>query len=268
MYDASSIALAFSFTLLAGLSTGIGGFLGVLKHKPGAAFMAGSLGLSAGVMVYVSFMEMLPAANDYLDQALGESVGGWAMIGAFLAGVALIALIDRFVPEEINPHEPSTVEGAAGAARRSRIMKAGLISAAALAIHNFPEGFATFIAALEDPAIAVPIVVAIAIHNIPEGIAVAVPIREATGSRQKGFWLATLSGLAEPLGALIGFLILMPFIGPGTMGVSYAVVAGIMVFVSLDELLPTAQATGKHHHAVYGLVAGMAVMGVSLLMLN
>ena len=268
MYDASSIALAFGLTLLAGLSTGIGGFLGVLKHKPGPAFMAGSLGLSAGVMVYVSFVEMLPTANDFLDRALGSDGGGWATAGAFFAGIALIALIDRFVPEEINPHEPATLEGSAGDARRSKIMKAGLLTAGALAIHNFPEGFATFIAALEDPAIAVPIVVAIAIHNIPEGIAVAVPIREATGSRAKGFWLATLSGLAEPVGALIGFLILMPFIGPATMGLSYAVVAGIMVFVSLDELLPTAQATGKHHHAVYGLVIGMAIMAVSLLLLN
>lgn len=268
MYDASSIALAFGLTLLAGLSTGIGGFLGVLKRKPGDAFMAGSLGLSAGVMIYVSFMEMLPTATDYLSTAWGETPGGWAAVLAFFAGIAVIALIDRLVPEEINPHEPATVEGSAGDARRSKIMKAGVLTAGALAIHNFPEGFATFIAALEDPAIAIPIVVAIAIHNIPEGIAVAVPIREATGSRAKGFWLATLSGLAEPLGALVGFLVLMPFIGPEAMGISYAAVAGIMVFVSLDELLPTAQATGKHHHAVYGLILGMAVMAVSLLMLG
>ena len=107
---------------------------------------------------------------------------------------------------------------------------------------------------------------AIAIHNIPEGIAVAVPLRSATGSRKRAFWWATLSGLAEPLGALIGFALLMPFIGPMTFGISFAVIAGIMVFISLDELLPTAEETGEHHCAIYGLIAGMAVMAVSLAM--
>lgn len=146
-------------------------------------------------------------------------------------------------------------------------MKMGVLTAGAIAIHNFPEGFATFIAALEDPTIALPVAVAIAIHNVPEGIAVAVPMREATGSRAKGFWWATLSGLAEPAGALIGFLVLMPFMGPVTLGVSFAAVAGIMVFISLDELLPTAEETGRHHTAIYGLIAGMAIMAVSLLVL-
>ena len=142
----------------------------------------------------------------------------------------------------------------------------GVFTAFALALHNFPEGFATFMSGLEAPEIAIPIAVAIAIHNIPEGIAVAVPLRAATGSRTKAFWWATVSGLAEPVGALIGFAILMPFIGPATMGFSFAAIAGIMVFISLDELLPTAEETGKHHFAIYGVIAGMAIMAVSLML--
>lgn len=268
MYDLSTMAVAFAMTLVAGLATGLGGLIGVVKRAPGDRFMASALGLSAGVMLYVSFVEILPKGVEDLSEAWGQRAGPWAAVAAFFGGVALIAVIDRFVPEEINPHEPSTVAGVAGDARKRKMMKAGVLTAVALALHNFPEGFATFIAALEDPMVAVPIVAAIAIHNIPEGVAVAVPIREATGSRAKGFWWATASGLAEPAGAIIGFVILAPFIGPAAMGLSFAAVAGIMVFVSLDELLPTAEATGNHHHAVYGLIAGMAVMALSLLLLG
>lgn len=267
MSDLTSVAIAFGMTLLAGLSTGIGGLIGVAKRKPDDKFMAAALGLSAGVMIYVSFVEIMPKAFDELAVAWGDSQGAWATVLAFFAGVGLIAVIDRFVPAEINPHEPGTLEGSAGKKRQNRMMKAGVLTAVALALHNFPEGFATFIAALEDPAVAVPIVVAIAIHNIPEGIAVAVPLREATGSRKKALGWATASGLAEPAGALVGALLLWPVMGPVTMGLSFAVVAGIMVFVSLDELLPTAEATGEHHHAMYGMVAGMAIMAVSLLVL-
>lgn len=266
-FEISAILVAFAMTALAGLSTGIGAAIGVARKKPGPHFLAGALGLSAGVMIYVSFVELLPQGIDDLTEAWGETRGGWGAVIAFFAGIALIAVIDRVVPEEINPHEPGVEADAELARRRRRLMKMGVLTAGAIAIHNFPEGFATFIAALEDPSIALPVAVAIAIHNVPEGIAVAVPIREATGSRSKGFWWATLSGLAEPAGALIGFLVLMPFMGPVTLGLSFAVVAGIMVFISLDELLPTAQATGKHHTAIYGLVAGMAVMAVSLLIL-
>ncbi len=260
--DLATIAFAFSLVLLSGLSTSIGGALAVGKREPGPKFMAAALGLSAGVMLYVSFMEILPEALKKLESTLGdEARATWTMMGAFFAGIAIIAIIDRLVPEEINPHEPATTEEEA---RRKRLMKTGMFTAFALAIHNFPEGFATFLSGLEAPEIAIPVAVAIAIHNIPEGIAVAVPLRSATGSRKKAFWWATLSGLAEPLGALIGFALLMPFIGPMTFGISFAVIAGIMVFISLDELLPTAEETGEHHCAIYGLIAGMAVMAVSL----
>lgn len=247
---------AFSLTLLAGLSTGIGGVVSVLRRTPSDGFLAGSLGFSAGVMLYVSLVEILPEAM--------SSAGSPLAVLAFFLGIALIAVIDRLVPEPMNPHEPSQITDGA---RQRNLMRMGVMTALAIAIHNFPEGFATFIAALEDPTIAVPIAAAIAIHNIPEGVAVAVPLRQATGSRTKALGWTFVSGLAEPLGALVGFALLMPWLSPITMGVVLAGVAGVMVFVSLDELLPTAQATGRHHIAVYGLVAGMAVMAVSLLLL-
>lgn len=140
------------------------------------------------------------------------------------------------------------------------------MAAVAIAIHNFPEGLATFMAALADPSIAIPVAVAIAIHNIPEGIAVAVPIYFATGNRKKAFWLSFLSGMSEPVGAFVGYLILRPFMSEGLFGAMFGVIAGIMVFISLDELLPGAEEYGEHHYSIYGLVAGMAVMALSLLL--
>lgn len=265
--DWSNILFAFGLTLFAGLATGLGGVIAVARKAPGERFLAGSLGFSVGVMLYVSFMEIMPKAVDELTSVWGERSGNWAAVGAFFIGIAVIAVIDRLVPSAINPHEPSTVGGAVeGFERRSRMMKAGVLTAIAISIHNFPEGFATFIAGMTDPMIAIPVAVAIAIHNIPEGVAVAVPIREATGSRKKALKWATLSGLAEPAGAIVGFLLLMPFIGPEAMGLSFAAVAGVMVFISLDELLPTAISSGRHHTAIYGLLAGMAVMAISLLL--
>lgn len=254
---------ALSLTLLAGLSTGIGGIVSVLRRTPGDAFLAGSLGFSAGVMLYVSLVEILPEGM--------AAAGAPAGVLAFFLGIALIAVIDRLVPEPVNPHEPAQITQHHGPhanpPQRRNLMRMGIMTAVAIAIHNFPEGFATFVAALEDATIAVPIAVAIAIHNIPEGIAVAVPLRQATGSRAQALLWTFLSGLAEPLGALVGFVLLMPWFSSTTMGIVLAAVAGIMVFVSLDELLPTAQATGRHHTAVYGVVAGMAVMASSLLLL-
>ena len=216
-------------------------------------------------MIYISFVELLPEGIAGLEGAGNARAELWGVI-AFFGRLALIALIDRCVPEEINPHEePHHLS--VGGISRARMRNVGLVAAAAIAIHNFPEGFATFAVALSDPALAAPLAIAIAIHNTPEGVAVAVPMREATGSRWKAFGWATLSGLAEPLGALIGFLLLQPYLGPQTLGITFAAIAGIMVFVSLDKLLPTAIATGKHHAAMYGTVAGMAVMAASLLIL-
>lgn len=261
-----TVLFAFSLTLAAGLATGLGGAAAMLYKEPGPRFLAASLGFSAGVMLYVSFMEILPESVNTLGDKYGEHSGTWWAVLAFFAGIAVIAIIDRLVPEPINPHEPDTVEDPIKLAARRKMMKMGAMTALAIGIHNFPEGFATFISALEDPTLAVAVGVAIAIHNIPEGIAVAIPIAQATGSRMKGLFWSVLSGLAEPAGALVGYLFLMPFLGPTAMGISLAMVAGVMVFISLDELLPAAESMGRHHSSIYGLIAGMAVMAVSLLL--
>lgn len=260
--------LAFSLTLIAGLSTGIGSTIALFARRTNRRMLCLALGFSAGVMIYVSMIELLPAGRESLAAALGPAAGGWAAVAAFFGGMAVMACIDRLVPSHENPHEAHRLEELTDEARRdSKLMRMGVLSAVAIAVHNFPEGMATFTAALKDPRLGVSIAIAVAIHNIPEGIAVSVPIFYATGDRRKAFWWSFLSGLAEPAGALVAFLILAPFLGGPLYGVLFALVAGIMVFISFDELLPAAEEYGEHHLALYGLVAGMALMAVTLAML-
>lgn len=267
--DWNSVLFAFSLTLFAGLSTGIGSAISLIAKRTNTAFLTVSLGFSAGVMIYVSFVEIFPKAKEELTADLGEVGGSWVTAIAFFGGMALIAIIDKFIPTIENPHEMRNVEDletGKGLSDSDKLMRTGVFTALAIGIHNFPEGLATFTAALRDPNLGIPIAVAIAIHNVPEGIAVAVPIYYATGNKRKAFWYSFLSGLAEPVGAIIGFAVLMPFMSPVVFGILFAGVAGIMVFISLDELLPSAREYGEHHLSIYGLVAGMIVMAVSLLL--
>ena len=259
------ILIAFLLTLIAGLSTGIGSLIALIAKRTSKKFLSVSLGFSAGVMVYVSMIEIFGEARDILSRERGAMGGGGATAASFFGGILLIAVIDKLIPSKENPHEVRLVEEENREADRG-LMRLGLFTALAIALHNFPEGLATFISALQEPALAVPIVAAIAIHNIPEGIAVSVPIYHATGSKIKAFRYSFLSGLAEPLGALVGWLILMPVMNDIVFGVIFAGVAGIMVFISFDELLPAAREYGEHHLSIYGLVSGMGVMAVSLLL--
>lgn len=306
MYSINQIIFAFTLTLLSGLATGLGSLF-VLKAKTtNVKFLSGALGFSAGVMIFVSFVEIYQEGAHALATFLGEKRGGWAIMLSFFAGIAVIALIDKLIPEGDNPHEVKSKEELETVhkveelceeciqsgklkgcqnkeecrmcihhelceevdekANYDNLSRTGIFSAIAIAIHNFPEGIATFMGALTNPTLGISIAIAIAIHNIPEGISVAVPIYYATGSRKKAFWHAFTSGLAEPLGALLAGLILMPYINEGIMGVVFGMVAGIMVYISLDELLPTAEAYGEHHISIWGMVAGMLVMAVSLLL--
>lgn len=261
-----TIFYAFLLTLLAGLSTGIGSLIALLAKRTNRRFLSVSLGFSAGVMMYVSMIEIFAKAQSALTAQLGQRPGSWATVAAFFGGMLFIAVIDKLIPAEKNPHEVKLVEQEDAAPPARKLMRMGVFTALAIAIHNFPEGLATFVSALQSPSIAIPIVVAIAIHNIPEGIAVSVPIYQATGSRKKAFCYSFLSGLAEPLGALIGWLLLMPIMTDTVFGIIFAAVAGIMVFISFDELLPAAREYGEHHLSIYGLISGMAVMAVSLLL--
>ncbi len=261
-----NVALAFLLTLLAGLSTGVGSALALFTKKTNTKFLSASLGFSAGVMIYVSMIEIFFKAQESLSIPFGDKTGTLITIISFFGGMLLIGLIDKIVPSDKNPHEVTPISAMAvpNGTDRSKLMRTGLFTALAITIHNFPEGLATFVAALQSPSLAIPIVVAIAIHNIPEGIAVSTPIYYATGDRKKAFFYSFASGLAEPIGAIIGYLILMPFMNDTVFGIIFAGVAGIMVFISLDELLPAARAYGEHHLSIYGLMAGMMVMAISL----
>lgn len=265
----STVLFAFGITLFAGLSTGVGSALAFFAKQTNTRFLSVSLGFSAGVMIYVSLIEIFAKAKTELVTVYGAREGYWFTVIAFFAGIAIIAVIDKLIPSMENPHEIKRVEDiemSPDELKAKKLMRMGLFTALAIGIHNFPEGLATFTAALTSPELGIAIAVAIAIHNIPEGIAVSVPVYYATGSKRKAFWLSFSSGLAEPVGALIGYLILMPFLSPTLFGILFAAVAGIMVFISLDELLPSAEKYGEHHLSIYGLIAGMVVMAVSLLL--
>ncbi len=263
-----NILIPFILTLFAGLATGIGSLIALVAKHTNKRFLSFSLGLSAGVMIYVSFVELLSQSQATLIDVLGTKGGMLTTVAFFFFGMLLIGIIDRLVPSVENPHEARSVESMdEPAARKGQLMRMGIMTALAIGIHNFPEGVATFTAAIQNPTLGIAIAVAIAIHNIPEGIAVAVPIYHATGNRKKAFYLSFLSGLAEPVGALLAYLILMPFMSPIVMGCVFATVAGIMVFISLDELLPAAREYGEHHISIYGLIAGMAIMALSLILL-
>lgn len=257
----SNVLFAFLLTAIAGLSTGIGSLIALIGKQTNKSFLSVSLGFSAGIMIYVSFMEMMPTALSQLTDSFGEKMANLYLIIAFFAGILFINIIDFLIPESVNPHEAHGVEDMD---HKKKLKRTGVMIALSIAIHNFPEGIATFTSALETLDVAIPITVAIAIHNIPEGIAVAVPIYHATGDRKKAFWYSFASGLAEPLGALIAFFFLRSFWTDSLNGLILAAVAGIMVFISLDELLPSAERYGKHHLSISGVVAGMLVMALSL----
>ncbi|MDY6933818.1 MAG: zinc transporter ZupT [Spirochaetota bacterium] len=266
--ESQGVLLAFGLTLFAGLSTGIGSVMSLFSKEFNPKLLALSLGFSAGVMIYVSFVEIYAKAIDILKPLYGNKTGYWYGCIAFFVGIAVIAIIDKLIPSSENPHEIKNINkmNALSPDKDNKLLRMGLFSALAIAIHNFPEGLATFMSALSDPALGISIAGAIAIHNIPEGIAVSVPIYYASKSRRKAFWLSFMSGLAEPVGAIVGYFVLRSIFNEVTFGVVFAGVAGIMVYISLDELLPTAEEYGEHHIAIGGLITGMLIMAISLLL--
>ncbi|MEG0613942.1 MAG: zinc transporter ZupT [Clostridium sp.] len=266
----NNIYFALLITLLAGLSTGIGGLIAIFSKKDNKNFLSISLGFSAGVMIYVSFIEIFQKAKVSLIAALGETKGNWITVLAFFGGMLLIALIDKAIPSQDNPHEICALDDleCQKELENKTLKRTGILTALAIGIHNFPEGLATFISAMQDSSVAIPIAIAIALHNIPEGIAVAVPMYHSTGSKKKAFLYSLASGISEPIGAIVGFLLLRNFFNDLTFGIIFASVAGIMVFISLDELLPAAREYGEHHLSIYGLISGMMVMALSLLLLQ
>ncbi|EOI3651862.1 zinc transporter ZupT, partial [Campylobacter jejuni] len=275
--------------LFAGFSTAIGSIIAFFSRKDDLRVLSLGLGFSAGVMIYISFMEILPTAlkdfKNYYNSHWAELLG----LACFFGGILISLLIDKLIPEDVNPHEPKEDLSELKICplpqkgqnppkfhpgeklhqiNTKALKRTGIFTALAIAIHNFPEGFATFISSLDNLTLGIAIAIAVAIHNIPEGLAVSLPIYHATGDKKKAFIYSALSGFAEPLGAFVGALILLPFIGDLTLAISFAVIAGIMVFISLDELLPAAKTYDKAHDSLYGLIAGMAIMALSLNLLE
>ena len=293
--------IALGLTLFAGMSTAIGSVIAFTAKRNNYRFLSVATGFSAGVMLYISFVEIFPRGLVALTERYGDYWSQWINVASFFCGMLLIGVIDYLVPAAENPHETHSeaesmplrdptapfpeFKPAALSARTEglhdhsdhhhKLMRMGLFTALVIGIHNFPEGLATFLAALQDPSLGVAIAVAVALHNIPEGISVSVPIFYATGNRRKAFFYSVLSGLCEPLGAGIAYLVVRFFVGsddevfpPQLMGILFSGVAGIMVYISLDELLPTSRAYGKGHDSLLGLAAGMLVMALSLLLMK
>lgn len=258
----SPFIFALSLTLMAGLATGIGSIIALFAKTTNTKFLAASLGFSAGVMIYISMIEIFNKSKNYLSAGFGDKWGYWAAVGAFFAGIVFIGIIDYLVP---------SAEGDIGNLkekdnRNVALKRMGFMTALAIGIHNFPEGLATFTSALQDPHLGVAIAVAIAIHNIPEGIATSVPIYYSSHSRKKAFWVSFFSGITEPLGALMGYLILRPFFNDTVFGILFGMIAGIMIFISLEELLPMAREYEKSKITIIATVVGMAVIALSLLL--
>ena len=258
----STFLTALLLTTFAGLATTIGSVIGIFYKEPGPKYMAFTMGFSAGVMVLVSFVELLQQGIKSIGFAYGHI--------AFFAGMGLMYAIDVLIPHNyiMEEHDHSEGDKDSGVAIKNKLQKASLFVAVGIGIHNFPEGMATFAGALKNIDVGIAIAIAIAIHNIPEGIAVAVPVYAATGSTKKAFLWSFLSGISEPIGALIAGFILLPFLNDTVLGWMLSGVGGLMVFIAFDELLPISHSYGREHLSIIGVIMGMIVMAVSLAMLN
>lgn len=286
-FSTSQILYAIILTLFAGLSTAIGAVIAFFAKNDNLRILSFGLGFSAGVMIYISFMEILPTA--FNDFKAVYAYGEFLALLCFFGGIFLSAFIDKCIPEDLNPHEPkddySELKVCPLPKKTQKpptyhpgevikkidsksLKRTGIFTAFAIAIHNFPEGFATFISSMDSLSFGIVIAIAVAIHNIPEGMAVSLPIYHATNDKKKAFIYSALSGLAEPFGAIVGALFILPFLSELTLAITFAFIAGIMVFISFDELLPQARTYDKAHDSLYGLIVGMGVMGISLVLLN
>jgi ZIP family zinc transporter len=271
-----NVLFAFLLTLFAGLATGIGSLIAFLSRDFNKKFLGLSLGFSAGVMLYVSFIEIFMKSQKSLLENNTPNIAYLYTTLAFFGGMLVIYLIDKIIPSfdypesdiniDLRPTDTLQKQQEYSQIAHRKLFQMGIFSAIAIAIHNFPEGLATFMGALSDPAIGISLAIAIAIHNIPEGIAVSLPIYYATRNRKKAFIYSFASGLTEPIGALIGYFLLSSYLTPTTFGIIFAGVAGIMVYISLDKLLPEAEEHSGHTVTMIGLFSGMAVMATSLVL--
>lgn len=257
-----NMGTALLLTTLAGLATTVGSVLGIVVRRPGRKLLGITLGFSAGVMILVSFVELLPNGTQALEAVKGANGFLHANL-AFVGGVIAFFLLDLLVPHDYEgDHDhPKRMEG-------GKLERTGILTALGIGLHNFPEGIITFVGTLQDVRLGVALATAIALHNIPEGLAISAPVYAATGSRRKAFLWSFLSGVSEPVGALLAAVVLMPFLSDAVMGYTLAAVAGVMVAISLDELIPAAKALSDDHLPLLGVTLGMLVMALSLWMLR
>ncbi len=254
-----SFVLALTLTLIAGLSTTIGSFIAIIIKKPSSKFISLIMGFSAGVMILVSFVELLQQGIDSSGFILGHLF--------FFLGMGLMFLIDISISHIYEFEEPKSKEKKEKSIENVNFQKTSLLITLGVFIHNFPEGMVTFAGTLKDVELGFLLAFAIALHNIPEGIAVAIPIYSSTKSRKKAFFWSFFSGISEPIGALVFGLILFPFINDFLLGAMLAIVGGFMVYISLDELLPASRIFGNEHLSILGIIAGMFFMFLSLALL-
>lgn len=257
-------AVAFILTLIAGLATVIGGSVSFFVKRSNLRMLAIGLGFSAGVMIYMALTEILKDSHEYTLLYFGSKAGLITFLG-FFAGIGIAALIDYFLPAHFgddlidkNPEHISEED--------ARIKKAGLLTAVAISLHRFPEGLTMFLVASTDIKLGIPLAIAIAIHNLPEGIAIGLPMYHATGKKRYAMLFSFIAGISGPIGALIGFMIIKIFMPQMAIGILFAIVAGIMVYISLDTLLPTAREYGENHDVMAGIFAGMFFIGAGLLL--
>ena len=243
---------ALSMSFFAGMTTLLGAFIVFIIKKKNEKFITISLGFSAGVMISVSFNNLLPHAQEYLIAYSGEHIGVILTVLFLIFGVSLTYGLDRLVPHDIIPAE--------GGKEHKNLFRVGFVSMLAITLHNFPEGIATFMSGYRDIELGISIAIAISMHNIPEGISVATPIYFATGSKRKAFRFTLISALSEPVGAVLTFLILRPFINNLMMGILFAFISGIMLYITIEELIPSSRQYGHTRVALISTFIGICLM--------
>lgn len=273
--------IAFILSTIAGLSTVIGGFVTFFIKQNSLKFLSFGLGLSAGVMLFVSLVDLYPEATELIKTQMGQNLT-WLSILCFGIGMLIAVLIDFFVPDHIQAsmftkqiganeqHTDSTdcIEDENAIISIGKIKRAGIITAIVVALHNLPEGLATFTLAAQDVILSLGVIIAIAIHNIPEGMAISIPVYQATHSKRKAFLYSFLSGMAEPIGGVLGFLIIKTLFPNLCVGLLFALVAGIMTYISIDTLLPLSKDYDTGHYSISGVVLGLIVIGITLILLD
>lgn len=265
----NNIGLAFSLTMLAGLTTAIGGAIAFVTKKDNLKTLSVGLGFSAGVMIFVSLVDIIPSSESLLKVNF-PNIYQWLVFGGFILGILVSVLIDYFLPDHVDTEEllhPDAPEED-NHFKHYKLKRAGILTAIAICVHNFPEGMATFLTTTQDITLGFSVALAIAIHNIPEGIAVALPIYHVTGKKRYAMLYAALSGITEPIGALVGMLIFGLFIPQILVGFLMAAVGGIMTYISFDTLLPLAKEYGNWHLSIVGIMSGIIFIWLSLILLG